>query len=57
MLGSKVHKKFVDNMLGRKLTIPLNSLGTKLVRGGPIKHHHNNQNQEEKAVKSYLEKR
>ena len=54
MLGSKVHKKFVDNMLGRKLTIPLNSLGTKLIRGGPIKHHHN-QNQEEKTVKSYLE--
>ena len=46
----------VDNRLGRKLTVPINSLGTKLTKGNSTRHVYNH-NQEPKEIKSYLEKR
>lgn len=46
----------IDNRLGKKLTIPVNSLGSKLVKGVSTRHVHNH-NQEPKEQKSYLEKR
>ena len=55
MLGKKLTSSFVDNNLGRKLTVPTNSLGTKLVKGNITRHVHNHQ--EPKETKSYLEKR
>jgi len=55
MLGKKITSSFVDNRLGKKLTTPINSLGTKLVKGNITRHVHNHQ--EPKETKSYLEKR
>ena len=54
MLGRKLTSGAIDNRLGRKLTTPINSLGTKLTKGNSIRHVHN-QNQQPKE-KSYLEK-
>ena len=56
MLGKKLTSSFVDNNLGRKLTVPTNSLGTKLVKGTITRHVHNH-NQDDRQKKSYLEKR
>ena len=55
MLGGKISSKHIDNRLGRKLTTPINSLGSKLVKSVSISHHHNHNQQQE--PKSYLEKR
>jgi hypothetical protein len=56
MLGKKLTSGLIDNRLGKKLTIPVNSLGTKLVKGVTTRHVHNH-SQEPKEIKSYLEKR
>jgi hypothetical protein len=56
MLGKKITSGFVDNRLGKKLTVPINSLGTKLVKGNITRHVHNH-NQDDRQKKSYLEKR
>ena len=57
MLGLKHTSKIVDNRLGRKLSTPLNSLGTKLIKTPvSIRHHHSHTDQP-KEVKSFLEKR
>ena len=56
MLGKKITSGLVDNRLGKKLTIPINCLGSKLVKGITTRHVHN-QTQEPKEIKSYLEKR
>ena len=56
MLGRKNMSSLIDNRLGKKLTVPINSLGSKLVKGISTRHVHNH-TQEPKAIKSYLEKR
>ena len=56
MLGKKMASSLVDNRLGKKLTIPVNSLGTKIIKGVSTRHVHNH-TQEPKEIKSYLEKR
>ena len=43
-------------MLGKKLTTPINSLGTKLVKGINMRHNIQ-EHREPKEHKSYLEKR
>ena len=55
MLGKKLTSNLIDNNLGRKLTVPINSLGTKIVKGVITRHVH--RHEEPKEVKSYLEKR
>lgn len=55
MLGKKWSYGLVDNRLGKKLTVPINSLGTKIVKGGTQRHYHGQQDQP-KEPKSYLEK-
>ena len=55
MLGKKITYGLVDNRLGKKLTTPINSLGTKIVKGVITRHVH--RHEEPKEVKSYLEKR
>ena len=56
MLGKKFTSGLIDNRLGKKLTIPVISLGTKLVKGVSTRQVHNH-SQEPKEHKSYLEKR
>ena len=56
MLGKKITYGLVDNRLGKKLTTPINSLGSKLIKGGTQHHYHGHQ-EEPKEIKSYLEKR
>ena len=56
MLGKKHTSSLIDNRLGKKLTVPINSLGTKFVKGITTRHVHNH-SQEPKKHKSYLEKR
>ena len=55
MLGKKLNSGLTDNRLGKKLTTPINSLGSKMVKGISHRHVHNH-NQEPKEIKSYLEK-
>ena len=57
MLGHKNIARMIDNRLGRKLTIPINSLGSKLIKGIHQSHHHHVEHNEPKEVKSFLEKR
>ena len=52
----KITSGVIDNRLGKKLTIPVNSLGTKLVKGITTRHVHHH-TQEPKVIKRYLEKR
>jgi len=56
MLGKKHYDSLIDNRLGKKLTTPINSLGTKLTKGVSTRHVHH-ENHEQKEHKSYLEKR
>ena len=57
MLGHKNYSKMIDNKLGHKLTFPINSLGSKIVKFSNHNNHHNVEHHEPKVVKSFLEKR
>ena len=57
MLGHKNNARMIDNRLGRKLTITINSLGSKLIKGIHHTHHHHVEHHEPKEVLIFLERR
>ena len=56
-LGKKQFSSMVDNQFGKKLGIPTNSLGNKLMNSSKRQHLHHNTHEPNKPIPSPLEKR